>query len=325
MTEAIGVALIGTGMWGRRIALTLKETASLRLVTCFSRDETKRAAFADEFGCDAALSFNDAIRHPDVRAVLLVTPNTVHAEQAVTVAELGKHVFIEKPIADTQVDAQSIQEACEKAGVTLLVGHCFRRLGASRKVKHLLQEGALGQVVLAEANFSLPGALTPDKWRYHRDLCPGGPLMQLGIHHVDTLLYWLGRAHQVRGSFARLATMAEIDDVGVALMEFVSGARATVSSSYVSPRSFYLRLFGTEANLSYEVDMSVWGKSVDLDAVTTLSLTTNNGIQTITFEHHNMLVEELDEFAACIRGEQIPETSAAEGMNALRVIRGARC
>lgn len=323
MTQAVGVALIGTGMWGRRLALTIQQMPLLNLVTCFSRDEVKRTAFAGEFDCEVASSFEDAIHHPAVQGVLLVTPNTVHGEQALAAAKLGKHVFIEKPIADTLPDAHAIRQACEKAGVTLMIGHCFRRLGAARKVKQLMDEGILGQIVLAEANFSLPGILTPDKWRYHREMCPGGPLMQLGIHHMDTLLYWLGKARRVQGSFARLVTDAEIDDVGIALIEFASGTRAIVSSSYVSPRTFYLRLFGTSANLFYEVDMSVWGQSIDLDDVTTLRLTTKNGIQDMVFERHDMLVEELDEFARCIRGESTPETGAGEGIAALEIIRGA--
>lgn len=323
MTGAVGVALIGTGMWGRRMALTIKEVPSLNLVTCFSRDEAKQAAFAETHGCEAARSFEAAIGHPDVRGVLLITPNDVHAEQAVACAEQGKHVFVDKPIADTIADGQTIRQAAESAGIQLQVGHSMRRLGASRRVKALVDDGSLGQVVAAEANFSLPGTLTPEKWRYYRERCPGGPLMQLGIHHVDTLLYWLGAARRVQGSFARLVTNAEIDDLGVAVIEFAGGARGTVTSSYVSPRTFYLRLFGTEANLHYEVDMSVWGKSIDLDTVTALTLEGKDGRETLDFDNRNMIVDELDEFARCIRGETTPETGAAEGMAALEVIRGA--
>lgn len=102
------------------------------------------------------------------------------------------------------------------AGVTLLVGHQMRRVGAARRTKALLEEGVLGTVVLAEANFSLPGVIIPDQWRAHRRTCPGGPLMQLGVHHADTLQYLLGPVVRVRGSFARLSTAAEIDDVASA-------------------------------------------------------------------------------------------------------------
>ena len=319
----IGVALIGTGMWGKRLGSVVKRAPSLRLVTCYSRNAEKRQAFATEFECEAAESFDAAITHPDVQGVLLLTPNNVHAQQALACTRQGKHVFVEKPIADTLSDGYKIRDACREAGVVLLVGHAFRRLGAARKVKQLLEEGRLGTVLLAEANFSLPGRLTPDKWRFYRETCPGGPLMQLGIHHADTLQYWLGSVQRVQGSFAHTATQAEIDDVGLALLEFAGGARGTLSSVYGSPKTFYLRLFGTEASLHYETDMSIWPRADQMDSATTLTLQTKSGQETIAFEPRDMLVEELEEFAACVRGEATPETGPAEALAALEIVRGA--
>jgi predicted dehydrogenase len=316
----VGVALIGTGMWAGRIAAAVGRTPSLKLVTCFSRDDARRAAFAAEHACEAAPSFAAAIDDARVEAVLLVTPNAVHAEQAAACAERGKHVFLEKPIADSLEDGRAIRAACDEAGVTLLVGHCFRRLGAARAVERLLAEGRLGDVVLAEANFSLPGTLTPDAWRFYRDTCPGGPLLQLGVHHADTLQHWLGRATRVTGSFARLVTGAEIDDVAVALADLDSGARAVVTSSYVSPKTFAIRLLGTEGVLDYVADMSVWPQADRMDAATTLTLTTREGRVEVEFDERDMLVEELDELARCARGLAQAETGAAEALAALSLV-----
>lgn len=319
----VGIAVIGTGMWANRLGSYLERVPSLRLVTCYSRTAEKREAFAAKFGGEAATSFEAAISHPDVQGVLLLTPNNVHAEQAIACAELGKHIFLEKPIADTLSDGYKIRDACQAAGVVLLVGHAFRRLGAARKVKQLLAEEALGTVLLAEANFSLPGRLTPDKWRFYRATCPGGPLMQLGVHHADTLQYWLGPVQRVQGSFARIATAAEIDDVGLALLDFEGGARGILNSSYGAPHTFYLRLFGTQANLHYETDMSIWPRADQMDVATTLTLQNKTGQTIIQFEPRDMLVEELEEFARCIRGEATPETGATEALAALAVIQGA--
>ncbi|HLF91289.1 MAG TPA: Gfo/Idh/MocA family oxidoreductase [Anaerolineales bacterium] len=323
MTHPVGIALIGTGMWGRRLAGVIQRVPSLRLVTCFTRDETKRTAFASEFGCEAASTFESAIEHPAVRGVLLVTPNHVHAEQTLACAERGRHVFVEKPIAYTVEEARTMQSACQRAGVTLFVGHSFRRLGAARKVKAFIDEGILGKILLAEANFSLPGNLTPDKWRYYRETCPGGPLMQLGIHHADTLQYWLGPVAAVQGSFARLVTDAEIDDVGVAQLEFASGARGVLTSSYVSPKTYSLRMYGTKANLDYVTDMSIWPDAARMDSATRIILRSNAQSEVQPFKPEDMLVEELDEFARCVRGEAVPETGAEEAIAALQVILGA--
>jgi len=323
LQEPLGVAVIGTGMWGRRILATVKHTPSLRLVACYSRDAEARKAAASEFGCAASDSFEQAIHWDGVEGVLLITPNNVHAEQTRACAEAGKHVFVEKPIADRLEDGLAMQVACKSTGVTLFIGHGFRRLGAARKVKQVLDEGRLGKIVLAEANFSLPGTLTPDKWRYYRETCPGGPLMQLGIHHADTLQYWLGPVVQVRGMFAHLATSAEIDDVGVAQLDFANGALGTLTGSYVSPKTYFLRLYGTDAVIDYQTDMSIWPKTNQMDAATTLTLRTKSAVEQLEFEPRDMLVDELEEFARCMRGTAQPETGVLEGLRALDLILSA--
>jgi predicted dehydrogenase len=310
-----GVAVVGTGMWAPRLA-GAAERAGLELVTCFSRDEQKRGQFAERFGCEPAATLEHAIGHPGVEGVLLVTPNDVHEQQALACAEVGRHVFVEKPIADSTEAGERMRRACAEAGVTLMVGHAFRRLGAARRVKQLLDEGALGRVVVAEANMSLPGSFKPEAWRAHRERNPGGPIMQLGIHHVDTLSYWLGPVRGASGRFARVHTSADIDDVGVLTLEFESGALASLTGSYVSPKTLSLRLLGTEAVLDYRSDFSVWPDAQALDGVTTLTLAG----EPVEFEERDMLAEELAEFGRCIRGEAEPETGAEEGIAALGAV-----
>jgi predicted dehydrogenase len=240
----------------------------------------------------------------------------VHEEQALAAAERGRHVFVEKPIADSVEAGERMRAACAGAGVTLMVGHAFRRLGAARRVRQLVEEGALGRVVLAEADMSLPGNLRPEAWRAQRERNPGGPIMQLGIHHVDTLSYWLGPVRRATGRFARVHTPAEIDDVGVVTLEFESGALASLTGSYVSPKTFALRLLGTEAVLDYSTDFSVWPDTRALDGVTTLTV----GGEPVDFDERDMLAEELGEFGRCIRGEAGPETGADEGLAALAAV-----
>jgi predicted dehydrogenase len=313
-----GVALIGIGMWGRRMAAAA-DRAGLEVVTCFARDEAAREAFASERGCVAAASVDAAIGHPDVSGVLLVTPNDVHLEQGVLAAAAGRHVFVEKPIADTVAAGEQLRDACAEAGVTLMVGHAFRRLGAARRVAALIEEGALGRVVLAEASFSLPGKLPPTAWRAHRERNAGGPLMQLGIHHVDTLASWLGPITAASGRFAHVATEADIDDVGVVTLQFASGALGVVTGSYVSPKAHWLRLQGTEAVLEYRTDFSVWPDAQRMDAATELLL---DG-EPVAFDERDMLAEELAEFAACMTSGATPETGADEGLMALRAVTDA--
>ncbi len=308
------VALIGAGRWAPRLAAATGR-AGLELVSVYARDADSRAALADRFGCVASASFADAVAAAD--GVVLATPNDVHLEQALACAERGRHVFVEKPIADTLSAAERIRNACRDAGVVLMVGHAFRRLGAARRARALVDEGRLGTVVLAEANFSLPGKLPPHAWRAQRVRNPGGPLMQLGIHHADTLAYLVGPVVRTTGRFAHVHTSAEIDDVGVAILEFASGALGVITGSYVSPHTFSLRLLGTAGVLDYGADLgAVWPAAERVDEVSTLTL---DG-EAVEFEPRDMLAEELAEFGAAIRGEAAVETGADEGIAALRVV-----
>jgi predicted dehydrogenase len=141
--------------------------------------------------------------------------------------------------------------------------------------------------------------------------------MQLGIHHVDTLAYLLGPVARTTGRFARVHTPAEVDDVGVATIEFEAGALAAVTGSYVSPHVFSLRLQGTAGVLDYRADLAaVWPAAERVDEVSTLTV---DG-EPVAFEQRDMLAEELAELGAAVRGEAVVETGAAEGIAALRVI-----
>lgn len=313
-----GVALIGAGMWGGRLGDAALR-AGLRVVTCFTPHRERRAAAAARLDCEAAASLDAALEHPDVEAVLVVTPNHTHADQTLAAAQRGRHVFVEKPIADTLEAAERMRAACAAAGVQLMVGHAFRRLGAARRAKELVESGALGDVVLAEATFSLPGRLPAGAWRAHRQTNPGGPIMQLGIHHVDTLAYLLGPIAAASGRFNRVVTPADIDDVGVVTLEFGTGALGVVTGSYVSPKTFGLRLQGTEAVLDYRTDLSIWPDAQRMDRATTLSV----GGEPVDFAERDMLADELAEFGRCIRDGTAPETGPDEGIAALRVVLGA--
>jgi predicted dehydrogenase len=289
----VGAALIGpSGMWGPKIADAAERAGNLRLVTCFGRDEERRRAFAAERGIEAAESFEAAVEHPEVEAVLLVTPNDLHAEQALACAERGRHVFVEKPIADTVAAGERMRDA-------------------------------FAAIVLAEANWSLSSRLTPQAWRWYRDRNRGGPIMQLGVHHSDTFAYWLGPIARSQGTFGHIATDAEADDVGAVSVEFESGARGVIAGSYVSPPTYTMRLFGTEAVLEYALDMSVWPQAHKADAASTLALRRKDGREEVDFPERDPLAEELAEFARAVRGEGRPETGAEEGIAALRVIEEA--
>jgi predicted dehydrogenase len=303
------VAIVGTGFWGAKLAEAVGRS-SLELAACYSRNPDKRTEFAGRFGCAVTDSYEAALDAAD--AILLATPNVDHEAQALAAAGRGRHVFVEKPIATTIAAGERMRDACAATGVTLQVGHELRRLGAAREAKALVESGALGTVVLAEANFSLSSPVKPGTWKEGR----GTPLVQLGVHHADTLQYLLGPVARTTGRVNRVVSEVDVDDTGAAILEFASGALGTITSSYVSPKTYSIRLLGTDAVLDYRTDISAWPAADRLDSMTTLTI----GGDVVEFDQVDPLVDELEELARCVRGEATPETGADEGIAALRVI-----
>lgn len=318
----VGIGLIGVGRWGMRLGAALRRSEGVRLVSCTARSDEARAAAARELRCDVADSLEAMLDDGAVEAVVVATPNDRHEAACVAAAERGRHVFVEKPIASDEAAARRMADACRDAGVTLQVGHVFRRLGASRAVGRLVHAGVLGEVVLAEATFALPGAFAGGGWRASRHSLPGGPMMQLGIHHIDTLHAWLGPVVGVTGSLGHVAAEADIDDVAVAVLEHAAGTRSVVATSYVSPKAYGVRLYGTQANLELRTAMEVWPRAERMDTATTLTLEQGGEARRVPFEVRDMLVDELAEFGRCVRSGRAPETGAEEGIAALRVVLG---
>jgi scyllo-inositol 2-dehydrogenase (NAD+) len=271
INDKVRVALIGIGSWSAVIANAVQRSSKLEMATCFTRDPKKRAAFSKKYGCDQDKSVDDVLKRTDIDGVLLTTPNAVHAEHALAAARHGKHVYVEKPIANTMSDARKMVEACRDAGVALLVGQDMRRLAGFRKMKALIDRGAIGKPVMVESNFSarLGFELTPDKWRWYGDDsgCPAGALMTMGIHHADTLNYFFGPVEKVFSFFSKLYIPADVEDVEMTTFRFESGVLGHIGSTYASPRANWIRAYGTDGhlvcnlslpNLPFDEYLKVW-------------------------------------------------------------------
>ncbi len=333
--DKVGMALIGIGSWSGVIANAVHRSKKAKMVTCFTRTPEKRLAFSKKYGCDQETSFEDVLKRGDVEGILLTTPNAIHAEHAVLAAHQGKHVYVDKPIANTLADGKRMVTACQKAGVTLLVGQDMRRLSGFRKMKELIDQGAIGKPVMVESNFSarLGFELTPDKWRWYGDDsgCPAGALMTMGVHHADTLNYYFGPVKKVSALFNKLYIPADVEDVTMTILQFESGVLGYLGSSYASIRMNWMSVHGTDAslscvlalpNVSFEEYLQIWSV-VDKYTVLQISEKSKDQPETLPLNIGDPILEEIEEFADCIRTEKKPETDGQAGLVALALVRAA--
>jgi predicted dehydrogenase len=329
----VRLGLSGLGSFSVVIANAVKRSRKIELVTCFDIVSERRKAIAERYGCAQEKSYEDLVKRDDLDGVLLVTPNAFHHEQTELAAQHGKHVYVEKPIANTLADGRKMIEACEKAGVVLMVGHVHRRHAGNRKAKALIESGVIGEPVMVEANLSSGQGwdLTPDEFRWRGDDlgCPGGALMTMGVHQADTFNYIFGPIKTVFSFFNKLYIPAPVEDVTTTVFKFESGILGYLGCNFASPRTNWMHVYGTEANLlrtvarldrRFDVERK---QAVDQSTRLELFEKGKNQPQEIPLPIGDPILEQIDEFADCILTGKKPETDGPSSLKALALIRAA--
>ena len=306
------VACIGMGWWSDVLADAIKRSDKLEIAACYSRSADKRQAFAKKYACHAASSYEEILNDRKITAIINTTPNSVHLETTVAAAAAGKHVFLDKPIANTVADARFLTQACRQAKVVLALGYQRRRESHFRLVRQKIEAGEFGKLVNAEANISRDrlGQIDLSSWRYTAEGMPGGVMLQIGIHYTDVLEYLLGPVTAVSGTFARLVLPGDNPDVASLLLEHENGARSTLNASYASAGEYYLmNIYGKEATAYY-----------DLHNGLRLQKRNSKTVEAIPARKNDTIREELEEFAAAVRGEAAPEMDGERSTASLAVI-----
>jgi predicted dehydrogenase len=328
VSDKVRLAPIGLGRWARVLGRGAQRGDIIELASCFSRSAEKRAAYQEEFGVPkSAATLEELLSDDEVEGVLITTPNDTHRDLIVAALEAGKAVYTDKPIAHTLEHAIDIRNAVQRTGGVFAVGHSARRLSGCRVMKRWIDDGTLGDVSLAEANFSNERGLelTTDTWRWYADKSPGGTFIQLGVHHADNLQYLLGPVAQVTAHARKLYTKSEVPDAVMAILEFESGALGYIGCGWASPGIYQMRVQGTKANLMYDLDFTHWDESHQADEWSTL-VSQGYGDMTrksVELPATDMFREQLDEFALAIRGEAQVEVGIDEAIRALAIVRAA--
>ncbi len=313
MTEPLPVACIGMGWWSDVLADAIVRSGKLTIAACYTRSDDKRQQFAAKYGCRPAASYDEILADPAVEAIVNTTPNDVHLETTGAAAQAGKHVFLDKPIANTVSQGLAIAEVCRKAGVVLALGYQRRREKHFRYIRQRIDEGAFGKLVNAEANISRDrlGQIDLSSWRYQAAGMPGGVMLQIGIHYTDVLEYLMGPIVAVTGRLAQLVLPGDNPDVASLILEHENGALSTLNASYASASEYYLmNVYGKEASAFYDLHRGLRMLRRGDKASVDVACATND-----TF------VEELEEFAAAVRGNGTPEMGGEAATASLAVVR----
>ncbi|MEZ4775975.1 MAG: Gfo/Idh/MocA family oxidoreductase [Bacteroidia bacterium] len=204
-----------------------------KLIAVMRRDAEKAADYARRHG--VPYWFSDAqtlIHHPEVNAIYIATPPDSHADYTMLAAQAGKPVYVEKPMARTRKECESMIQTCEAAGVPLYVAYYRRQLPNFLKVKELVDTGAIGEVRLVNIRLyqsPKPEVVAkivdgqPENWRVNPAVSGGGYFYDLASHQLDFLDYLLGPVKHVSGFHGNQAGLYDAEDIVSGSFVFENG------------------------------------------------------------------------------------------------------
>lgn len=199
MSKILRWALLSTANINKALIGPLRQSARSELAAVASRDVVRARAYADEHGIPQAFgSYEALLADPAIDVIYLSLPNGLHAEWAIKAMQAGKHVLCEKPLAESPEEARALIAAAAAAGVTLSVNHKRRIFPVSRRIKELVDGGAIGQLRRVEflwgEEFDWP---VQNGFYFGVGGAPHGVLLDKGPHALDLICWWLGGKPEV--------------------------------------------------------------------------------------------------------------------------------
>ena len=323
---AVRAGIVGTGAIARRAHLpAARRSGTFQVVAVADVDRARAQAVATEFGVPAAYgSLEEMLKSSrEIDAVVICTPNHLHAAQAIASLEAGKHVLVEKPMATSLDDARRMVALAKASRRVLMVGFTHRFYEFNRRARKLVSDGAIGTVLSFRVRFAHQGPYiawpAESGWFLSRTQAGGGALIDMGIHAVD-LVRWLTGSEvvEVSAMLANPDPEGEVDRIAHVVLRLQNGALGSIEVGWSShDGAMGYELYGSEGTLIVDYRTPI------------RLLTPKNGYHGLTgwFQPNvpagDPFVDEHRHFVGCIRGGLSPEPDGIAGKAALEVILAA--
>jgi predicted dehydrogenase len=321
----MNIAVIGYGYWGPNIVRNFQETPGARVTLCCDRDPQRlRLARTKYPALEVTESYEDVLASPAVDAVAIVTPIATHYGFARRALEHGKHVLVEKPLAASVAEAESLIEIAAKRDLTLMVNHTFIYTGAVRKMKEIVQRGDLGELYYFDSVRINLGLIQRDVnvlW----DLAPHD--LAILCHLVEeppVSVCATGASHLASG----------LETVAYLTVYFTSGLIAHFHNNWLAPVKIRTVLLGGSKKMIVYDDMEASEKIKIYDRG--IDRTSPEGVHDalIAYRLGDMWAPKLDttealrlvaaEFVDSVAGRRRPLTDGLNGLNVVRLLEASQ-
>ena len=208
----------------------------------------------EKYGAKYAFTkYEDVLALDEIDAVYIASPVFFHKEQAIAAAKAKKHILLEKPVALTVADAEEIKKVCEENGVKVSIGFLMRFHGYHQKIKEIIAEGKIGEIVSIRGQFTCWYPDIEGAWRQKKATSGGGALVDMGIHVIDLIHYITGLKAVEVAAFNQTQTFNyEVDDSSNVIMKMDNGSVAYVDSNFNIPDAASvakLEIYGTKGSI----------------------------------------------------------------------------
>ena len=288
----IKAAIVGLGWWGKNIADAVQgKSTKLQFVHGVTQELDATRDFAKTKGFRLSATLEEALADPEVQAIVLATPHSLHADQVVQVARAGKAVFCEKPLSLTRADAQRAVDACKAAGVPIGVGQNKRFWPSTAEMRRVVASGALGRIMHVEGHYSNEHSskfFAP--WRDLPSETPGAGMTGTGIHILDAFANIAGPAEKITAQFIAHREGADPRDTVSVLFKFKNNISGFLGAVRASPLYFRIHVFGDEGSVEA------------LDETRTIIRLKGGKTEVKDFPKIDSILAEIDAFADAVAG-----------------------
>jgi predicted dehydrogenase len=321
----VRAAIVGLGRWGRSLVNAVQgKSDDIRFVRAHTRTRATAEDFCREKNVALVDRYEEILSDPNVDAVVLATPHSLHERQIMAAAAAGKHVHVEKPITLDRPSADAAVAAARKAGVVLAVGYCRRFHPSVVEVRKRLADGRLGAVVsmVAQHTTSTGQFIPSDNWRAAPEEAPGGALTAVGVHSLDHMIEFGGRVRDVQCATARYID-GPSDDTTTVMLRFERGATGLIFCSVATATNFCFTLYGSKGLAEISKPDLRGFRFVPTSEHAPTGPGTAPPHQTAEHTGFDMLNAELTQFARAIRDKRaypVPIEDVLHGMSVFDAI-----
>lgn len=301
--KKLGVAVIGTGFWGRNHARNFKEIDETELLAVCDINPERAKAVAEQFDVDAYTDSRKLLKRRDIEAVAICTWSTKLAFEALKALKAGKHVLLEKPMARTTREAKKILELARTRERILMVGFLMRFIPGVQRIREAVNKQEIGSIVCASAR-------RVSQWPER--MGDVGVIKDLAIHDIDIMRNLF--AEDPVAVYAKAGSLKhrKFEDYAQIMLAFNEGKTAFIEANWLTPYKIR-RLIVTGSEAIMTVDYL------------TQEVTIETAGQTLTprYDWAEPLKLELQHFSNCVLRNKQPTITGKDGLKALQIAEAA--